>query len=77
MRPPKGLNFRVATQRMPKSCARCARPLETTIPNYQAELQYWSHARPILGKRKNLKKLKSALAPLYSPIPWIHGHDYK
>ena len=55
MRPPEGLNFRVATRRMPKSCAKRARLPETTVPSFSAEFQYWSRARPILCKPQNLE----------------------
>ena len=57
MRPPEGLNFKVATRRMPKSCAKRARPLETTVPSFPAEFQYWSRARPILRKPQNIENL--------------------
>ena len=55
MHPPEGLNLKVATRIMPKSCAKRARPPETTFPNFQAEFQYWSRARPILRKPQNLE----------------------
>ena len=55
MRPPEGLNLKVATRIMPKSCVKRARPPKTTFPNFQAEFQYWSRARPILPKPQNFE----------------------
>ena len=55
MHPPEGLNFRVATRRMPKSCVKRARPPKATFPKSQTEFKYWSRASPILCKPQNLE----------------------
>ena len=55
MHPPEGLNLKVATRIMPKSCAKRARPSKATFSKSQTEFQYWSRARPILRKPQNLE----------------------